>query len=263
MPDFFTSIFAPGHWPIFALVSARLGGFMTMAPLWSITALPKTARAALTVLLSVLLMPGVHASALPESWVMLPLPLASEMAIGIVIGLTAAVIVQGLTLAGEVLSIQMGLNLGPALGPMPDLEVSGLGQLQSLLALTVYVSIGGHLMLLSAFADSLRVLPPGGAIDFDRGGHAVMSVFPMLYSCALRAAAPVMITLLLSNLALAILSRAVPQLNTMMVSLPVMTALGLMMFGAALPLIATAVRGWMEAMPGTSSHLVQALRPAP
>lgn len=261
MPDFLSAIFAPGQWPAFALISARLGGLMMVAPLWSMTAVPKTARAAITVLLSIVLLPGAPAPALPESWVMLPLPLASEMAVGLVIGLTAAVIVQGLTLAGEALSIQMGLTLGPALAPMPDLEISGLGQLKTMLALLVYVSVGGHLMLLSALADSLHSLPPGGALDFARGGHAVMGVASMLYSCALRAAAPVMITLLLSNLALAVLSRAVPQLNTMMVSLPIMVGLGLMMFGAALPLIASALRGWMLAMPNTAAQVLRAFEP--
>ncbi|MGH7741120.1 MAG: flagellar biosynthetic protein FliR, partial [Candidatus Eiseniibacteriota bacterium] len=106
MPDFLSAIFAPGQWPTFALVSARLAGLMTVAPLWSMTALPKPTRAGITVLLAIMLMPGLPPPSLPESWVMLPLPLAMELAIGVVIGLTAAVIVQGLTLAGEVLSIQ-------------------------------------------------------------------------------------------------------------------------------------------------------------
>ncbi|MGH3054525.1 MAG: flagellar biosynthetic protein FliR, partial [Gaiellaceae bacterium] len=136
-----------------------------------------------------------------------------------------------------------------------------LGQLKSMLALLIYVSVGGHLMLLSALSDSLRTLPPGTALDLARGGHAVMGMVPTLYSCALRAAAPVMITLLLSNLALAVVSRAVPQLNTMMVSLPVMMALGLMMFGAALPLVASALRGWMLSMPGTTAQLLRAFEP--
>jgi flagellar biosynthetic protein FliR len=261
MPDFLMQAFAPGHWPALGLVIARISGLMSIAPLWSMTALPRGARAAITVVLSIMLMPATPATPLPENWVLIPIPVIGELVIGMVIGLTAAMVVQGVALAGEALSIQMGLSLGPALAPMPDVQVSGLGQLKTMLALLIYVSVGGHLMLLRALADSLHALPPGTALEFAGGGRAVVAACGALYSCALRAAAPVMITLLLSNLGLAMLSRAVPQLNTMMVALPITTAIGLLMFGAALPLVSGAIRGWMLALPSSAATMIQALQP--
>jgi flagellar biosynthetic protein FliR len=58
-----------------------------------------------------------------------------------------------------------------------------------------------------------------------------------------------MVTLLLVNVALSILSRAVPQLNAMMVSLPLTIGIGLLMLGLALPLLAATVTGWMHGLP--------------
>jgi flagellar biosynthetic protein FliR len=262
MPDFIAQLFSPGHWPVFALIAARLSGLMSIAPLWSMTPLPRAARAAIIVVLSVMLLPSAPPLALPESWVLLPIPVIGELVIGLVIGLTAAVVVQGVTLAGEALSVQMGLSLGPSLAPMPDIQVSGLGQLKTMLAVLIYVCVGGHLMLLRSVAESLHTLPPGAALDFAGGGRAVIAACGALYTCALRTAAPVMITLLLSNLGLAMLSRAVPQLNAMLVALPITTAIGLLMFGTALPLVAGAIRGWMLALPSTSTSLLQSLQSA-
>lgn len=253
------ALFEPGRWPVFALVSARVSGLMLMAPLWSMPGLPKMVRAGIVVLLTLLLMPLVASVRVPEAALALPLPLAGELMVGLLIGLTAAVIVYGVTLAGEVISLQMGLSLGHALAPTPEAEVSSVGQLQSVLGLLIYASVGGHLMLIRGLADSLSVLPPGVLPSFEAVGRSGALLFGTLFSTALRAAAPVMVALLLANVAIAILGRAVPQLNAMMVSFPITIGLGLLVLGLALPSIGGAVVGWIEGLPRDLAGVVSTL----
>lgn len=259
MTDPLHALFQPGRWPVFALVSARVSGLMLMAPLWSMPGLPKTVRAAVVVLLTLLLMPLVPDARVPEAALALPLPLAGELMIGLLIGLTAAVIVYGVTLGGEVISLQMGLSLGHALAPTPEVEVSSVGQLQSVLALLIYASVGGHLMLIRGLADSLAVLPPGVLPSFEGAGRSAAMLFGTLFSTAVRAAAPVMVALLLANVAIAILGRAVPQLNAMMVSFPITIGLGLLVLGLALPAIGGAVVGWVQGLPRDVTSVLQTL----
>ena len=83
-----------------------------------------------------------------------------------------------------------------------------------------------------------------------------------LFSAAVRAAAPVLVTLLLVNVALAILGRAVPQLNAMMVSLPISIAVGLVMAGVSMPVVAATVESWMHALPESVEATVQSFKPA-
>jgi flagellar biosynthetic protein FliR len=258
MPDVISAMLAPDRWPVFVMITARLAGLMLAAPLWSMQALPMTARAAITLVLAGILLPAVPPARLPDGMLDLLAPVALELLVGLAIGLTGAVIVQGVTFAGEVVSIQMGLNLGPALSPTADLQPAGVGQLQGLLATLVYVGFDGHLMLLRGLADSLETLPPGAPLALMHGQHLASGLLGAFFSCALQAAAPVMITLLLVNLALAIVSRAVPQLNTMLVSLPVSIAVGLVMFGAALPLLVTAVESWTQGLPGAVAQSLRA-----
>ncbi len=262
IPDLLTEVLAPGRWPAFALVSARLSGLMFTAPLWSMTNLPNRARAAITVVLSVVLLPSVPATRIPDELLALPLPFALEMVVGIVIGLTAGILVQGVALAGEIISLQMGLSLAPQLAPMPDLQVSGMGLILSNLVLLIYVGIGGHLMLLRGLADSLQTLPPGSPMDLAGGQGAVLAA-KAVFRCAVSAAAPVMVTLLLAEMSVALLSRAVPQINAMMISFPVSIAVGLVMAGAALPFLATSIEGWVHQLPGSVTSFVGAMQAAP
>jgi flagellar biosynthesis protein FliR len=262
IPDLFGQIMAPGRWPAFVLVSARLSGLMMIAPLWSMTNLPRLARAAITVLLSVMLLPSVPALTLPDQVLALPLPLAMELIVGLVIGLTAAILVQGVALAGEVVSLQMGLSLAPQLAPIPDLQVSGVGLILSNLVLLIYVGIGGHLMLLRGLADSLQTLPPGLPMDLAGGRDAALAV-GALFRCGVSAAAPMIVALLLAEMTIALLSRAVPQINAMMISFPIAIGVGLIMTGAALPFLATSIEGWVHQLPGSVDALVGALRTVP
>lgn len=259
VPDFVSTALTPERWPTFALLTGRIGGLMLTAPAWSGTSLPALVRTAVTVVLALLLLPMAPAVAMPEHVLDLPLPMAAEIAIGLVIGLSAAVLVQAVGLAGEVMSMQMGLSIAPALAPVPELEVVGVGPISSLLATLIYLSLGGHLMLIRALAGSLHTLPPGSGIVFTGGGSVAMALAGQLFSCAASAAAPVMVTLLLTNLALAILSRAVPQLNAMMVSFPLTIGVGLLMYAVSLPNVSAVVARWVQALPGVVDGLLAPL----
>ncbi len=251
----------PAQWPVFVLVSARVTGLMLISPMWSMVTMPRAIRGALTVVLTLAVMQHAPAYELPAELVQLPLPIALEMVIGIAIGLTAAVIMNGVAMAGEVVSLQTGLSLGPALAPMLDTQVSGLGQIKSTLATMLYLSIGGHLFLITGLAESLQIVPPGSAVNLPLGARTAVDVAGTVFSTGVRAAAPIMVTLLLVNVALALIGRAVPQFNTMMVSFPVHIGVGLLMFGACVPVLAGVIGGWVNALPGTIDHVVHSLAP--
>lgn len=256
VPDFLQTAFAPEKWPAFVAITARVGGFVFTAPGFSGAMMPGLVRTALTVVLAVFLLPGAPSTPLPTGFLDLPLPLGAEIAIGMVIGLTAAVIVQALAYAGEVMSLQMGLSIAPALSPVPELQVVGVGQITSLLAIVIYLGIGGHLMLLRGLAESLRVLPPGGGYALDTGAVVATRLAGTVFQCAVTAAAPVMVALLLTNIAMAIMGRAVPQMNAMMMSFPITVGVGLLTFGLSLPIVTATVSGWMHGVPSGLTEIL-------
>jgi flagellar biosynthetic protein FliR len=252
----------PAHWPTLALVSGRMVGLMLAAPLWSMADVPKSFRGAMVIVFTLIVLPTVPSATLPPDYLGFVLPLASELALGLAIGLVGAVFMAGVGLAGEVAALQMGLNLGPSLSPMADATVTGVGELENLLALCLYVTLRGHVVLLSGVAGSFQAIPPGVAVDMGDGGRAVAALAGTVFSVAVRVAAPIMVALLLANLGLAILSRAVPQLNAMAVAFPITIGLGLLTFGAALPYTGSFVGGWTASLAGSVAHIVGAFTPA-
>lgn len=252
------SVLEPGRWPLLALVSARVVGLLLVAPVWSLRPVPVRVRGAAAVVFSAALLP-VAARSAPAAGPEAPLlALATEFLLGLTIGLAAAVFLHGLAVAAEVVGLQMGLSLGAAFGGMTDMGAPGIGQVYQQFALGLFVVLGGPVLLISGLADSLALLPPGAPIDLAGGARATVALAGDVFRVAVRVVGPVMVTLLVTNLALAVLNRAVPQLNTMMVAVPVTVAVGLVAIGATLPLAAGLVGAWAR---DTDQAAVRAIAP--
>ncbi len=263
MLEALSRILLPDHLPTFAYVLARVTGLALSAPLWSLNGTPRLVRVVVAVVLTLALLPACPVARAPEALVVLPLGLAAELLIGLTIGLTASVIVHGAALAGEVISLQMGLSLGPALAPMVDVQVPGVGQIQSMLALMIYIAVDGHLMLLRGLARSLEVLPPGAGISLEQGPAICVLLANTLFTVAIQAAAPAMVALFLVDLAVGFANRAVPQLQAIFVLFPVAILTGLLLLWFSVPTVTAAIGEWMVVLPAQVAGVIEALRRVP
>jgi flagellar biosynthetic protein FliR len=258
----FVNALQPLNWPILVLVTARISGLMLSAPLWSMTTIPASLRGSIAIVLSVALLPSVPVVPVPVDGFAIIVPLTTELLIGVAIGLSANVFLSAVAVASEVISLQMGLSLGVALGGTADLGGAGVGQLQGQFAMVLYTIVGGPIALVEAVYRSFQMIPPGGALAINSGGRALLMVLGQVFPLALQVVAPVMVALLLTNVGMAILNRAVPQLNTMMVAVPLTVGVGLITLGLTMPFTATFIAQWAGSVGPHADDVVRALTPA-
>jgi flagellar biosynthesis protein FliR len=249
-------LFAPGSAPVLALFGARVSGLVLVAPVFSARLVPVTLRTAIVVLITVLLQP-VAMSHLTQPPALTPAALLSETLVGFAIGMGAAIFVGAAEAAGEMLAIQIGLSGAAVMDPLTQTQGPALGQFLNLFAVALLLALNAHLIMLDALAASLEHVPVGGTIDMEAGAAALVSLGSTLFSLGLRFAAPVVAVVLIGNVALAVLSRAAPQLNILSLAFPVQIGLGLFAFSAALPMIALWFQGWDNAYDGVLTRLFE------
>jgi flagellar biosynthesis protein FliR len=249
-------LFAPGSAPVLALFGARVSGLVLVAPVFSARLVPVTLRTAIVVLLTVLLQP-VAMSHLTTAPALTPTSLLSETLVGFAIGMGAAIFVGAAEAAGELLAVQIGLSGAAIMDPLTQTQGPALGQFLNLYAVALLLAFNAHLVMLDALSASLQHVPVGSAIDMQAGAGALVSLGSTLFSLGLRFAAPVVALVLIGNVALAVLSRAAPQLNILSLAFPVQIGLGLFAFGAALPMIAVWFQGWDGAYDGVLTRLFE------
>lgn len=247
-PDFF----APGVAAALVLTALRVGGLLLIAPAWSARSVPMRLRTAMLVVLAVLLLPAAQANSDLTTLRITPATFLAESAIGFAIGMAAALLIAAAEFAGELITVTIGLSGAAIFDPINNTQGAVLQQFMQLLALVIMLIGGGHIMMLQAVAHSFVAMPLGAPIDLGAGVHAVVSAAGALFSTGVQFAAPVIATVLLMNMALAVLGRAAPQLSVMTVAFPLQICIGLLTFAGSLALVVHALSDWT---PGFSSTL--------
>jgi flagellar biosynthetic protein FliR len=261
-PPSFLDPLAPLQWPTLVLVTTRVLGMVLTAPLWSMIIVPARVRAALVIVVALLLLPAAPARPLPEGTLALPGLVGVELLLGIATGLVASLFMHGVAIAGDVMGVQTGLSIATTYDPTTEATATEIAQVASYFALALYVTLGGPLFLLQALGDSLRAIPPGSAVESVTGARSLVQQGGAVFGTAVSLAAPVMVTLFLTNVALAILTRAVPQISAFMVAFPITIGLGVFSLGASLPAVGGLVRRWAESVPGVAAAALAAFMPA-
>lgn len=259
LPDFF----APGVATAFVLTALRVGGLLLVAPAWSAKSVPMRLRTALLVLFAVLLLPTALASPHRETLAITPATFLAETAIGFAFGLAAALVIAGAEFAGELMTTTIGLSGAAIFDPVNNTQGAILGSLMQLMALTLLLVAGGHILMLEAVAQSFAALPLGAPIDFRDGFLALAKAGSTIFSTGLQFAAPVIAAILVTNIALAILGRAAPQLQIMSLAFPLQIGIGLLTFAGSVGLIVHALGQWTTPYGNTLDSFARAAQVAP
>lgn len=254
-------VFAPGSGTVAVLVALRLTGLMLIAPVFSAATVPVKWRTSLLVLLTIVIQPIAYANmggVVPQ---ITPATAIGELIVGFGIGLGAALLVGAAQSAGELLAIQIGLSGASLLDPLTKQSSPVLANFLSLFAITILLALNVHLGMIEALASSLHAVPVGSAMNLHAGLANLISLGGTLFLVGLRFAAPVIATVMVGNAALAVLSRATPQLNILSVAFPLQIGLGLFALGIALPFIANTLGNWPTAYDQQLTSFFTAIAP--
>lgn len=251
VPDLLTS----GGAATFILLAFRIGGLLLIAPVFSNKAVPMKLRTAIIVIFSVVLVPvaRAHAHGTPA---ITPLAFCSETLIGFGLGLGAAMVIGAASAAGDMMSVQMGLAGASVLDPMTNIQVPVLGQFMTAFVTLLLLSSGGHLVMINGLGASLDAMPIGSVPDLSAGMLAMAKLGGTLLSLGVLFSAPVMAATMLTNVALAILTRAAPQLQIITVAFPLQIVAGLFTLAAGLSLTSVWFTGWASYNDGLLNRIL-------
>jgi flagellar biosynthetic protein FliR len=243
--------------PAFLLVLSRVAGLMLASPLFSATMLPGPINALLAVAISLAVFPLAAAGpALPVTLGSAVTGMAGELAIGLVLGLGVSLVFAGVEMAAQLMSQQAGIALGEVFNPMMETSGTEVSQLYSLVAIMVFLGVGGHHALVRALLDSFATIPPLGFKPTPGLVELIMDVATLSFTIAIRVGGPVILALILSFLMLGFISRTVPQLNLLSVGFPVKLAMALFIMAVSMiSMESILVDGLNEVMEGLRGAL--------
>ena len=153
-----------------------------------------------------------------------------------------------LLFGGRLLDLQIGIGFSSLIDPSTRAQSPLLGTALSLLAIAVFFAVDAHHAVVRALAWSLRHLPPGsslGALD----PATVAAQFGVVFAHGLVLVAPAVFTLLLLDVALAIVARTMPQMNIFIVAMPLKIFVGVLVLALTVRHLLPALTAVFETVP--------------
>lgn len=219
----------------FVLETARIGGLLAVAPLpWRDA--PSRVRGTFAVVLAFVAHGG--ANRLPElldttGKVLFAVPF--ELLVGAAMGMVVRLAMSAAEVGADAISPMLGLGIAAVFDPQTGQQDAILSRILTLVATFVAVLLGLHRVVLGSLIASFRVLPPGSAVDPSLAAIPLVKMSAAALLMGARIALPVVAVLLLTQLALAFISRAAPAMQIFSVGFAVSLAVGGVVFLVALP----------------------------
>ena len=212
-----------------ALLFARLGAVMMIAPAWGEQTTPPMMRLGLAVLVTATLAPTLvgNAPAMPRDIVGAIPMVITEVIIGLILGLGARLMMSALQVAGATVGLASGLGFAQQVDPIASQPAAIFSGFFSMMGVVLIMAAGLHRVMLEAAADSYVLFPPGAFPPIGDASTFVIDAVSNSFRLGIQIAAPVLIFSLVFNVALGLISRLIPQVQVFMTAMPLSVMLGL------------------------------------
>lgn len=237
-----------GFWTIsqlitFVLVLVRVAGIFTVAPIFGNVNVAPMVRVGMAMCLAFVFLPMAQFDSANLDTLAFVLVIAKEALIGIVMGFLASMIFTAIQMAGSFIDLQVGFGFANVIDPMMKQHSAVIGQLYNFAATLLFLALNGHHLMIRGLAQSFSAIPLGTAVFPAEATSGILEIFVLLFIASLKIGAPVVGAIFLTDVALGILARTVPQLNVFVVGFPAKLTVGMLAVFAVLPLTFAVMSG--------------------
>jgi len=222
----------------FSLTLIRVSAMFLVMPIFGSRNLPVKIRAALAIMLGLILMPIVARQNV--SYDVGPAVFffnaAREALVGLIIGYASVIMFEAVKLGGELVGRNMGFGLANVLDPTSNRQISSISTIQSILILMVFLAVNGHHWLILAVGKSFEIVPIAGANFPTAIPERLIAIVGRMFPIAIKIIAPALAILLIIQISLSITARATPQMTIMIVALPMKIGVGIIGLILSLPM---------------------------
>ena len=239
---------------------ARILALISSSPIFGNKEIPPRIKVALAFAITLVIAPTltIPADLDPASAAGL-FVLMQQIAAGLIMGFAIRLIFSAVEMAGDLAGMQMGLGFASFYDPVNASFTPVIAQFLGIIAGLLFLAADGHLYMLAALADSFRDFPIGASVPSAHAFRTMAEWGGTMFSHALQFSLPIIGALLITNLALGILTRSAPQLNIFAVGFPITLAVGFVALMLTLPYLSPLIEYFTHSALDTVSHMMQQL----
>ncbi|MGR4974940.1 flagellar biosynthetic protein FliR [Pseudomonas sp. LARHCG127] len=218
----------------FILPLFRVTAVLMSMPIFGTTLVPARVRLYFALAITVVIAPGLPpmppVNALDLSALML---VAEQILIGALMGFSLQLFFQAFVVAGQIISIQMGMAFASMIDPTNGVNTAVIGQFLTMLVTLLFLAMNGHLVVFEVLTESFTTMPVGSAFLINHFWE-IAGKLGWVMGAAMVLVLPAITALLVVNIAFGVMTRAAPQLNIFSIGFPLTLVLGMVIFWISL-----------------------------
>ena len=235
---------------MFGLILLRMIAFVVSSAVFSSPSISIALKILFSVVLTIVMFQSVATNqallrlhSLEENLILLA---AREVLIGLCLGFSTRLFFFAISMAGELISISMGLGQAQIFNPMMGAMGNAIEQFYVVIATLIYLSLNGHHYLIQGLMQSFSTAEVA-QLTFQTSSFSEFVFKTQNYFVfAIKIAAPILISMMVVQVGIALLSRAVPQINVLVTSSSITGLLGMLIIFISLPLLIMQMSGLLD-----------------
>lgn len=238
------------EYKMFLLILTRVSIILLMFPVFNAQVIPVLSKIGLAFIITIILFPVVDSkmALFPDTIFGLAQLIIAELIIGMSLGLLVLMFFEGVKMMGQLVGFQTGFAISNIIDPQSGIQVSIFSNMAYFVALTLFLLLNGHHILLSAIKESFEIMPVG-SLGLDNGMlKEMIKISGDMFVIAIKTGAPAIAALLFTKVAFGLITKLMPQMNIMIVAFPVQIVIGLIFFGISLNLLIGFVERYIEGL---------------
>lgn len=209
---------------------------------------PNTFKVCFSILMSIIISSGVNIDVNVLNTFDLIRLVAMETVNGLLLGYITNLCFNSLKIAGSLIDQQIGLSMSSIYDPNSKEQATLIENLMYWMGIIIFFSMNGHHKLIIGIQESFHLIKIGENL-IQNNFYYIIHVFVQCFTIGFKIAVPVILSLIFTDLIMGLISRSVPQLNVMIIGMPLKMLVGVVFFMIALPFIITEIHNLLNKIP--------------
>jgi flagellar biosynthetic protein FliR len=248
---------------VFLLVLVRMTGLFVIAPIFGRRNIPTYFKIGFSFFIALILVntTAIQPVQYDGSILAYVLLVTREFIVGLSIGFVSYMVFTAIYVAGEIIDMQIGFGIVNVIDPISNIQVPITSNIYFILSMLLLFSVNGHHVIIKALFDSFSTLPLGTSVFDASLTDGLMKLFTTVFMTGFKIAAPIVAAILVTDIALGVISRMVPQLNIFVIGMPLKIFMGILIILITIPIFMTIMDFIFKTMDTSMLNFIKELKP--
>jgi flagellar biosynthetic protein FliR len=241
----------------FVLIATRVLAVLATSPVFSIKTIPAPAKLGLGLFIALILVPVIGKDGLPAGVDVTWTAIAGELLVGALAGFASTLAYTAIGFGASLLDLQAGFSMAS----LYDATFGGQGALlerfYSAIAALLFFQTDAHHLVIQAIAQMFQVVPLGTFTLSKINPELLAQIAAGSFVLAIELVFPVLVALLLTDMALGVLAKVAPQFGIFQIGLQTKVALALAANALTMPLLLPRLHALFAGMTALSLAVLQ------